>query len=204
MSSCCVWLIVYAQFVSAHIHQHYKSLIILPWYWVNTWCLLAGAVRLQTPLLLPRNRKLYDGSEPACFMDHSGMLVTLPYDLRVSNPLYTHTYRTNTQACMSDLAHQTLIIYNYLHPHMQSAAAAVALRSCYLRKPRGLNGCFHTVIDYSLVCADFTVIILVHSTCQLSFCFRWLLQDSSLAIISHIWRGKVRMLIFLTLMLAGS
>ncbi|KAI3367813.1 hypothetical protein L3Q82_026651 [Scortum barcoo] len=43
-----------------------------------------GAVRLQTPLLLPRNRKLYDGSEPACFMDHSGMLVTLPYDLRMA------------------------------------------------------------------------------------------------------------------------
>ncbi|XP_045917839.1 eIF-2-alpha kinase GCN2 isoform X2 [Micropterus dolomieu] len=44
-----------------------------------------GAVRLQTPLLLPRNRKLYDGSELACFMDHSGMLVTLPYDLRERN-----------------------------------------------------------------------------------------------------------------------
>ncbi|TSO67491.1 eIF-2-alpha kinase GCN2 [Bagarius yarrelli] len=43
-----------------------------------------GAVRLQTPLLLPRNRKLYEGCEVACFMDHSGMLVTLPYDLRVS------------------------------------------------------------------------------------------------------------------------
>ncbi|KAI5102181.1 eIF-2-alpha kinase GCN2, partial [Silurus meridionalis] len=43
-----------------------------------------GAVRLQTPLLLPRNRKLYEGIEIACFMDHSGMLVTLPYDLRVS------------------------------------------------------------------------------------------------------------------------
>ncbi|XP_056281578.1 eIF-2-alpha kinase GCN2 isoform X3 [Pseudoliparis swirei] len=43
-----------------------------------------GAVRLQTPLLLPRNRKLYDGSEPACFMDHSGMLVTLPHDLRTA------------------------------------------------------------------------------------------------------------------------
>uniref|UniRef100_A0A3P8UA83 non-specific serine/threonine protein kinase n=2 Tax=Cynoglossus semilaevis TaxID=244447 RepID=A0A3P8UA83_CYNSE len=42
-----------------------------------------GAVRLQTPLLLPRNRKLYDGSELACFMDHSGMLITLPYDLRM-------------------------------------------------------------------------------------------------------------------------
>ncbi|XP_061598878.1 eIF-2-alpha kinase GCN2 isoform X1 [Cololabis saira] len=42
-----------------------------------------GAVRLQTPLLLPRNRKLYDGNELACFMDHSGMLVTLPYDLRM-------------------------------------------------------------------------------------------------------------------------
>ncbi|KAG9268185.1 eIF-2-alpha kinase GCN2 [Astyanax mexicanus] len=43
-----------------------------------------GAVRLQTPLFLPRNRKLYEGCELACFMDHSGMLVTLPYDLRVS------------------------------------------------------------------------------------------------------------------------
>lgn len=42
-----------------------------------------GAVRLQTPLLLPRNRKLYEGCEVASFMDHSGMLVTLPYDLRV-------------------------------------------------------------------------------------------------------------------------
>uniref|UniRef100_A0A3Q2GNM7 non-specific serine/threonine protein kinase n=1 Tax=Cyprinodon variegatus TaxID=28743 RepID=A0A3Q2GNM7_CYPVA len=43
-----------------------------------------GAVRLHTPLLLPRNRKLYDGSELACFMDHSGMLVTLPFDLRMA------------------------------------------------------------------------------------------------------------------------
>uniref|UniRef100_A0A8C7FGM6 non-specific serine/threonine protein kinase n=1 Tax=Oncorhynchus kisutch TaxID=8019 RepID=A0A8C7FGM6_ONCKI len=43
-----------------------------------------GAVRLQTPLLLPRNRKLHEGSEPSCLMDHSGMLVTLPYDLRIA------------------------------------------------------------------------------------------------------------------------
>ncbi|XP_055013276.1 eIF-2-alpha kinase GCN2 isoform X2 [Boleophthalmus pectinirostris] len=43
-----------------------------------------GAVRLQTPMLLPRNRKLYEGSELACFMDHSGMLVTLPFDLRMA------------------------------------------------------------------------------------------------------------------------
>uniref|UniRef100_A0A8C2DLR8 Eukaryotic translation initiation factor 2 alpha kinase 4 n=1 Tax=Cyprinus carpio TaxID=7962 RepID=A0A8C2DLR8_CYPCA len=41
-----------------------------------------GAVRLQTPLLLPRNRRLYEGCDTACFMDHSGMLVSLPYDLR--------------------------------------------------------------------------------------------------------------------------
>ncbi|KAM9356242.1 eIF-2-alpha kinase GCN2 isoform 2-T2 [Pholidichthys leucotaenia] len=47
-----------------------------------------GAVRLQTPLLLPRNRKLYDGCELACFMDHSGMLVTLPYDLRMAFARY--------------------------------------------------------------------------------------------------------------------
>uniref|UniRef100_A0A3P9Q7R6 eIF-2-alpha kinase GCN2 n=1 Tax=Poecilia reticulata TaxID=8081 RepID=A0A3P9Q7R6_POERE len=43
-----------------------------------------GAVCLHTPLLLPRNRKLYDSSELACFMDHSGMLVTLPHDLRMA------------------------------------------------------------------------------------------------------------------------
>lgn len=43
-----------------------------------------GAVRLQTPLLLPRNRKLHEGGELACFMDHSGMLVTLPFDLRMA------------------------------------------------------------------------------------------------------------------------
>ncbi|KAJ8290413.1 hypothetical protein GJAV_G00012550 [Gymnothorax javanicus] len=43
-----------------------------------------GAVRLQTPLFLPKNRKLYEGSELACFMDHSGMLVSLPYDLRLA------------------------------------------------------------------------------------------------------------------------
>ncbi|XP_056151582.1 eIF-2-alpha kinase GCN2 [Lampris incognitus] len=43
-----------------------------------------GAVRFQTPMLLPRNRKLYEGCELACFMDHSGMLVTLPYDLRMT------------------------------------------------------------------------------------------------------------------------
>ncbi|XP_052009423.1 LOW QUALITY PROTEIN: eIF-2-alpha kinase GCN2 [Xyrauchen texanus] len=43
-----------------------------------------GAVRLQTPLLLPRNKRLYDGCETACFMDHSGMLVSLPYDLRLA------------------------------------------------------------------------------------------------------------------------
>ncbi|CAL8291185.1 unnamed protein product [Gadus morhua 'NCC'] len=47
-----------------------------------------GAVRLQTPLLLPRNRKLYEGAELACFMDHSGMLVTLPYDLRMAFARY--------------------------------------------------------------------------------------------------------------------
>ncbi|KAI7805015.1 putative eukaryotic translation initiation factor 2-alpha kinase 4, partial [Triplophysa rosa] len=42
-----------------------------------------GAVRIQTPLLLPKNRRLYDGCETASFMDHSGMLVSLPYDLRL-------------------------------------------------------------------------------------------------------------------------
>ncbi|XP_064415795.1 eIF-2-alpha kinase GCN2 [Latimeria chalumnae] len=42
-----------------------------------------GAIKLQTPLLMPKNKKLYENNEVAYFMDHSGMLVMLPYDLRV-------------------------------------------------------------------------------------------------------------------------
>ncbi|XP_069574792.1 eIF-2-alpha kinase GCN2 isoform X2 [Brachyistius frenatus] len=64
-------------FNSAKLHQHVYETIIRIFK-------KHGAVRLQTPLLLPRNRKLYDGSELPCFMDHSGMLVTLPYDLRMA------------------------------------------------------------------------------------------------------------------------
>lgn len=134
------------------------------------WCFLSGAVRLQTPLLLPRNRKLYDGSEPACFMDHSGMLVTLPYDLRVS-PTHADTEYTRRRACPllhTNTNYTTICISTCKHTHTHSVRlqSAAALRSCYLRKPWGLNGCFHTVIDYSLVCTDFitdcTVIIQVH------------------------------------------
>uniref|UniRef100_A0A8C6VKJ1 eIF-2-alpha kinase GCN2 n=1 Tax=Naja naja TaxID=35670 RepID=A0A8C6VKJ1_NAJNA len=43
-----------------------------------------GAVKMHTPLLMPRNRKLYEHNEASYLMDHSGMLVMLPYDLRVS------------------------------------------------------------------------------------------------------------------------
>ncbi|KAI4902047.1 hypothetical protein NFI96_033100 [Prochilodus magdalenae] len=64
-------------FTSAKLHQYVYETITRVFK-------KHGAVRLQTPLLLPRNRKLYEGCELACFMDHSGMLVTLPYDLRVS------------------------------------------------------------------------------------------------------------------------
>ncbi|XP_029456049.1 eIF-2-alpha kinase GCN2 isoform X2 [Rhinatrema bivittatum] len=42
-----------------------------------------GAVKLHTPLLMPQSKKLYETSEAACFMDHSGMLAILPYDLRI-------------------------------------------------------------------------------------------------------------------------
>ncbi|GCB64856.1 hypothetical protein scyTo_0007595 [Scyliorhinus torazame] len=42
-----------------------------------------GATWLHTPLFMPKNKKLYDGSEGTYFMDHSGMLVMLPHDLRV-------------------------------------------------------------------------------------------------------------------------
>ncbi|CAH2328065.1 eIF-2-alpha kinase GCN2 isoform X1 [Pelobates cultripes] len=42
-----------------------------------------GAVKLHTPLLMPRSKAQSDGGESACFLDHSGMLVTLPYNLRI-------------------------------------------------------------------------------------------------------------------------
>ncbi|XP_061467441.1 eIF-2-alpha kinase GCN2 [Rhineura floridana] len=42
-----------------------------------------GAIKLHTPLLMPRNRKLYEHNEASYLMDHSGMLVMLPYDLRI-------------------------------------------------------------------------------------------------------------------------
>ncbi|XP_044127594.1 LOW QUALITY PROTEIN: eIF-2-alpha kinase GCN2 [Bufo gargarizans] len=42
-----------------------------------------GAVKLHTPLLMPRNKMVSESGESACFMDHSGMLVTLPYNLRI-------------------------------------------------------------------------------------------------------------------------
>ncbi|XP_010572498.1 PREDICTED: eukaryotic translation initiation factor 2-alpha kinase 4 isoform X2 [Haliaeetus leucocephalus] len=43
-----------------------------------------GAIKLHTPLLMPRNKKLYEHNEASYFMDQSGMLVMLPYDLRIS------------------------------------------------------------------------------------------------------------------------
>ncbi|XP_069773346.1 eIF-2-alpha kinase GCN2 isoform X2 [Narcine bancroftii] len=42
-----------------------------------------GATWVNTLLLMPKNKKLYESSEGAYFMDHSGMLVMLPHDLRV-------------------------------------------------------------------------------------------------------------------------
>ncbi|XP_061407608.1 eIF-2-alpha kinase GCN2 isoform X1 [Lethenteron reissneri] len=42
-----------------------------------------GAVKLHMPLLMPKNRHLYENNEAATFMDHSGFLVLLPHDLRV-------------------------------------------------------------------------------------------------------------------------
>ncbi|KAM9294477.1 eIF-2-alpha kinase GCN2 [Gastrophryne carolinensis] len=42
-----------------------------------------GAVKLCTPLLMPRSKMVSESGESACFMDHSGMLVTLPYNLRI-------------------------------------------------------------------------------------------------------------------------
>uniref|UniRef100_UPI00358E2478 eIF-2-alpha kinase GCN2 isoform X2 n=1 Tax=Myxine glutinosa TaxID=7769 RepID=UPI00358E2478 len=42
-----------------------------------------GAMQINTPLLMPRRRDLYEGMEIASFMDFSGLPVMLPYDLRV-------------------------------------------------------------------------------------------------------------------------
>ncbi|XP_045387205.1 eIF-2-alpha kinase GCN2 isoform X6 [Lemur catta] len=52
-----------------------------------------GAIQLCTPLLLPRNRQIYEHNEAALFMDHSGMLVMLPFDLRV--PFARYVARNN-------------------------------------------------------------------------------------------------------------
>lgn len=79
-------------------------------------------MRLQTPLLLPKNKKLYDVGELACFMDHSGMLVTLPYDLRVS-PTHKHT-----EVCVCA---QTLIILLFASAH----ANTITVRDCNQQPP---------------------------------------------------------------------
>ncbi|XP_006831844.1 PREDICTED: eukaryotic translation initiation factor 2-alpha kinase 4 [Chrysochloris asiatica] len=52
-----------------------------------------GAVELCTPLLLPRNRQICEHNEAALFMDHSGMLVMLPFNLRV--PFARYVARNN-------------------------------------------------------------------------------------------------------------
>ncbi|XP_006883089.1 PREDICTED: eukaryotic translation initiation factor 2-alpha kinase 4 [Elephantulus edwardii] len=52
-----------------------------------------GAVELCTPLLLPQNKQVYEHNEAALFMDHSGMLVMLPFDLRV--PFARYVARNN-------------------------------------------------------------------------------------------------------------
>lgn len=52
-----------------------------------------GAVHLCAPLLLPQNRQIYEHNEAAMFMDHSGMLVMLPFDLRI--PFARYVARNN-------------------------------------------------------------------------------------------------------------
>ncbi|XP_032882473.1 eIF-2-alpha kinase GCN2 isoform X2 [Amblyraja radiata] len=42
-----------------------------------------GATWLNTQLFMPKNKKLFENCEGACFMDHSGMLIMLAHDLRV-------------------------------------------------------------------------------------------------------------------------
>ena len=43
-----------------------------------------GAIKLSTPLLIPRPKMFEHLDQYACLMDHSGRLVGLPFDLRVS------------------------------------------------------------------------------------------------------------------------
>ena len=43
-----------------------------------------GAIKLNTPLLVPRPKMFENVDQYACLMDHSGRLVGLPFDLRVS------------------------------------------------------------------------------------------------------------------------
>ncbi|XP_040188349.1 eIF-2-alpha kinase GCN2 isoform X1 [Rana temporaria] len=52
-----------------------------------------GAVKLHTPLLMPRSKMASESGELACFMDHSGMLVMLPYNLRI--PFARYVARSN-------------------------------------------------------------------------------------------------------------
>ena len=60
-------------------------MLILKWEITVFYHFCVGAIKLHTPLLMPRNKKLYEHNEASYFMDHSGMLVMLPYDLRVSS-----------------------------------------------------------------------------------------------------------------------
>lgn len=62
-----------------------KQMLLLKWKIIAFCWFCAGAIKLHTPLLMPRNKKLYEHNEASYLMDHSGMLVMLPYDLRVSN-----------------------------------------------------------------------------------------------------------------------
>ena len=43
-----------------------------------------GAVRLNTPLLMPRSALFEYTDQYVTIMDHSGAIVALPFDLRVS------------------------------------------------------------------------------------------------------------------------
>lgn len=60
-------------------------MLLLKWEIIVFYWFCAGAIKLHTPLLMPRNKKLYEHNEASYFMDQSGMLVMLPYDLRVSS-----------------------------------------------------------------------------------------------------------------------
>lgn len=82
-----------------------KQMLLLKWKIIAFCWFCVGAIKLHTPLLMPRNKKLYEHNEASYLMDHSGMLVMLPYDLRVSNIFLAGSAGVEEYCLSTHLAH---------------------------------------------------------------------------------------------------